>query len=264
MFKKIILIFTTAVFVSALGCGLWFLRNGEFMKIKEVKVSGTRMILPESIISLTEEKSARHGGFFGMILPGNHQLSYKNDKDLTELIKTRFPRVNDVSITRDYESQTLSIAISERKEEIIWCLASASDEREGYIPSCFWLDDEGFVIGEAPDSEGTLVFVVSDKTGKEVFLGKTIIAEDKLKNLTEAAKMIKDFGWAAKEITIDDTSMKEASFNLFSGQKIFVSLEQNSAVFGRPVINTITASGKWPEVEYVDLRIEGKGFYKLK
>jgi len=246
------------MFIFSAGVGLWFLRNGSFMKIDEIKVSGTRMVPPEDIISLIKSKNARHGGFLGFILPENHRLAYKNDEELTSLIKTQFPRVKEITIKKDYENRAISVAVSERHEKITWC----ADEGEARY--CFWLDEEGFVIGEAPDSKGELVFVISDKTGRKISIGTETIDQEKLQNLLESAKMTKNFGWATKEITIDDPLFKEASIIVSSGQKIFVSLEQNSAVSGRPILETLIASDKWPEVEYVDLRIDGKGFYKLK
>jgi len=282
LLKKIAFFFALAVFISLAGTGAWFLRNGEFMKIVEVKVSGTRMVSPDAVLDLVKGDDAKHGGFLGFVLPEDHRLAFKDDGELVGLIKSRFPRVKDVSIFRDYEGRSISISVSERREGIIWCSAPASpgsQQGESAEPqqggpdagnppdgtkNCFWLDGEGFVIGEAPDAIGTLVPVVTDRSGKEIFLGKVALPAEKLANLVKAEKMVSGFGWTAEETVIGDYLFKEAAITISSGQKLLISLERGPEEEGIPVLNAIVSSGSWPKTEYVDLRIEGKGFYKLK
>lgn len=279
LLKKIAFFFALAIFLSAAGTGAWFLRNGEFMKIVEFKVSGTRMVSPDAVLALAKGDDAKHGGFLGFVFPEDHRLAYKDDDELVELIKSRFPRVKETSIIRDYEARSISISVSERREEIIWCSASAlardrsaepqqnelgTDNPPDGVKNCFWLDGEGFVIGEAPDARGTLVPVITDRSGKEIFLGKMVLPAEKLANLVKAEKMISGFGWTAEETVIEDYLFKEAVIIISSGQKLLISLERGPEGEGVPILNAIVSSGSWPNTEYVDLRIEGKGFYKLK
>lgn len=268
LLKKIAFFFAVAVFIGAAGTGFWFLRNGEFMKITSVEVSGTRMVPAGDLLTLVKSGEVKREGFMGFILPEDHRLAYEDDEKISGIIKERFPRVKEVSIARNNDTRSISVEVSERKEKIIWCHASAGssdNERDGFaVNNCFWLDDEGFVIGESPDSEGTLVPVITDKSEREITLGKTIVSAEKLANLIEAEKMMKSFGWVAEETAVEDSSLKEAVMIVSSGQKILVSLERSPWEEGKPILSAIVASGKWPEVEYVDLRIEGKGFYKLR
>ena len=246
------------LFLSALGVGASFLIKGESMKIAEIKVSGTRMISSEEIISLIDGSEGKRRGLWEFIFPKDHRFIYKNNEELSGMIIAHFPRVKEVAIRRDYGRRLISVAVSERKEEIVWC-SSLND-----VKNCFWIDNEGFVIGEAPDSEGSLVTLVEDKTNREILLGKEAVTKDKLKNLIIASEMIKDFGWFAESIAITDPLLKEAFITISSGQEIIVNIERSPLTEGKAILNAIISSGKWPEIEYVDLRIEGKGFYKMK
>jgi hypothetical protein len=260
LFKKIVFFFVLAVILSALVLGVWAFIKGDYFKINEIKVSGTRMISPEETIALVNGEEGKRGGLLAFILPDNHMLAYKDNEDLINLIKSHFPRAKDVVINHDYKERLISIAILERTEKTIWCFVPESNEEK----RCFWLDNEGLMIGEAPYAEGSLVTIIEDKTGRKISLGERAFPEKELGYLLEVAKMIKEFNWATDEISVSDPLFKEAVVLLSSGQKTMVSLERSSVSEGKAIINAIVSSGCWPKTEYVDLRVEGKGFYKLR
>ncbi len=267
LFKKIIIFCVTLIFLIAVGAGVWFLRNGEFMKIVNFEVSGTEMISSEHIIALMEGDTIRHQGFLGLIFPQNHILTYQGNETIAELIMQEFPRVEEVIITRDYRNRSIRAHIIERDNKAIWCATAIKIPKRITNESnkhCVWLNDEGIVIDEAPYSQGTLVPVILDATGRNIFLGKTLIPHAKLTNLIVMTETLHEFGSAIKEIIIRNVELNEATITIDSGQKIFINLEHNLQAESRAIINAIIASNKWQSVEYVDLRIEGKGFYKLR
>ena len=73
-----------------------------------------------------------------------------------------------------------------------------------------------------------------------------------------------EFDFAITEIIISDQALNEATIVIDSGQKFFINLDLNLQAGARAIIDAIIASNKWSEVEHIDLRIEGKGFYKLR
>ena len=258
LIKKITIFFIVIICITVLGTGVWFLRNSDFMKVNEIRVSGTRMVSPEDIIKLIKSEDSRHDGLLRFILPKNHRFAYKNNEELFKLIQRRFPRVEKTTITHDYKNRTISIAVIEQREAITWCI-TPDDARH-----CFWLSDSGIVLGKAPDSHGTIIPVITDTTNRNIFLGRKLIDETRLKNIIEATEMFLEFNWAVEEIMIDNILLRNAIITINSGQKIFISLLRSPEIEGRPVLSEILLSGKWPRVEYVDLRVEGKGFYKLR
>ncbi len=69
--------------------------------------------------------------------------------------------------------------------------------------------------------------------------------------------------WHVLEAGITDRGLKEFYMNLGGGQKVLFStiFDPKSA---EPIISEIIKSSDWPLFEYLDLRVEGKGFYKLR
>jgi len=245
-------------FIAVLGTVIWFLIYGEFMQINKIKVSGTRMISPADIITLIQDGDSRREGLLGFILPENHKLIFRNNAELFQFIQKRFPRVATTNITHNYENRAIYIVITERHEAATWCV-TANNSRH-----CFWLNDEGLVLGKALDSRGTLIPVITDKTNRDIFLGRKLIDKEKLKNLIKATEMFSEFGWVMTEIVIDDSLLRDAVVTIASGQKIFISLLRSPETEGRPILNEMILSDKWSRIEYVDIRVEGKGFYKLR
>ncbi len=267
LFKRIVIFSVAFIFLVAAGVGVWFLRNGEFMKIVNFEVSGVTMIPAEDIISLMQGDIVRHRGMLGFILPQNHILAYQNNEKITELIKKQFPRVKEVVIVRDYSNRSMFARVIERNNKAIWCATAikipgriTNDNRK----HCVWLDDTGVVIGKAPYSKGTLIPVITDTTGGNIFLGRTLLSEIKLTNLIFMIETLREFDFAITEIIISDQALNEATIVIDSGQKFFINLDLNLQAGARAIIDAIIASNKWSEVEHIDLRIEGKGFYKLR
>ena len=258
LIKKIIIFLIIAGFIAVLGTAVWFLIYGEFMQINKIKVSGARMISPADIITLIQNGNSRREGLLGFILPENHKLIFKNNEELFQLIQRRFPRVATVNITHNYENRAIYIAITERREAVTWCITADNSMH------CFWLNNEGIVLGKALDSHGTLIPVITDKTNRDIFLGRKLIDEEKLKNLIKATEMFLEFGWATEEILIDDSLLRDAVVTITSGQKIFINLLRSPEAEGRPILDEMVLSNKWSRAEYVDIRVEGKGFYKLR
>ncbi|MCK9187280.1 MAG: hypothetical protein PHS16_00520 [Candidatus Colwellbacteria bacterium] len=258
LLKKAAYFLAALVLISSIGAGLWFFRNGEFIKINNIEVNGTVMIPPGEVIELIKGDTGHRGGFLGTILPSEHLFAYKSEEEIRSEIISLYPRIKNISVSKDLESKQILVSISERKEEIIWCKESETPR------DCFWLDNEGLIIGTAPDSKGTLVLVITDNTGRDIKKGEFAIEKYKLEHLSQMFELAKSLSWVIEKISISDPALKEALFDISSGQEIFISLERNPLTEGKPILDAIIAAGKWPQVDYVDLRIEGKGFYRVE
>jgi len=267
LLKKIAISFIAVFFLVATLTGVWFLRNGEFMKIVHFEVLGTSMVSPEDIIALMQSNDVLRNELIGFILPQNHILAYHNNEVLVNIIKKRFPRVKEAIIARDYQNRSISVYITERNNQVIWCstnLVMAGRPSLHKDKHCFWLDNTGVVIGRAPYSHGTLIPVIIDQTGRDIFLGRTLILQDKLTNLLSAIEMLEGFNWTITEIIINDAEFNELVITIDTGQKLFINILRDLQAEGRAILNTLVVEQKWPRIESVDLRIDGKGFYKLR
>jgi len=257
LFKKIVFFFFSAVLLAAIGTGIWFFRNGDFIKINNIEVLGTRMVPVGGVIDLITGAGGHKAGFMGFVLPDDHFFAYKSENEIAKSMISLYPRIKTASIEKKIGERKMVVSISERREKLIWCV-----DKEG-PRNCFWLDEEGFIMSGAPDSKGTLIIVMSDATGREIKEGGTAMSGEKIGRVIDTCNMIADFGWVIDKVTVSDFFLSEASIDISTGQKILISLDRDPITEGKPIIEMIISSGEWPDIDYTDLRIEGKGFYKV-
>lgn len=257
LIKRIFSIFIIVGSALAVGGCLWFFRNAEIFKISDIEISGNKIIPSADIEFLIKGEKCERKGFLGMILPKGHFMSYKKEEDISETISAAFSRIKEVKTDISALNKKITISVSEREKEAIWCLGASSPR------NCFWLDADGFVFSDAPDSKGAMIDIISDLTNRNISLGMTAIDGNRLRNIRSALRMVREFNWLADETIVEDSLIKEARVSILSGQKILISLDRDPSE-SKPILEAIISSGKWNQVDYVDLRIEGKGFYKLR
>lgn len=232
----------------------FFIYRSPSLRISSVEVSGNIAVTDEEILSVAHEMA--DGSFWSGILGGDHMFSWRRFSG--DGLKDRIFRLANASSKIDDERR-LVISVSEREETIIWCLAPSV---EGDPKNCFWVDGEGNIFAPGPDAEGALVRVVNDGTGRSLNIKDAPLSGSDMENFIKVSDMISEFGWVVSDITLSDVESKEMRFKLPSGQELYFSLATDPS-FGEPIVRSLMDSGEWQRVQYLDLRVEGKGFYKL-
>lgn len=239
----------------AILCGVgFFIYRSESLRITSVEVSGNVAVPSDEIIGVSREMV--ENSFWGKLLGGDHRFAWNAFSP--DVLKDRIFRLDEVSAAAD-EGRVFRIDVSEREEAIIWCLVPSV---EGDPKKCFWVDDKGNIFTEGPDAEGALVRVVNDRTGRSLDIKDAPLSGNDMDNFRKVSDIISEFGWVVSDITLSDAESKEMKFKLPSGQELYFSLATDPS-FGRPIIRSLMDSGEWQRVQYLDLRVEGKGFYKL-
>jgi len=68
---------------------------------------------------------------------------------------------------------------------------------------------------------------------------------------------------AVADMKIEDLRFQEINVEVLNGPEIKFSLGINP-FFGRTVVESLRKSGNWEKIEYLDLRVDGRAYYKLK
>ncbi len=169
-----------------------------------------------------------------------------------------FPRIDSYEIKKDLFGKNIEISIIEREEKTIWC-----SEGLDQVRNCYWMDDGGNIFGNAPESEGELIKVIIDKSGRAIEEGKSPFSVAELVNFNKMLTLVHKWGLAISSIYIQSADLNDIFFLLEENKEIYFNLDTDPD-FGDPVIKNLQNSGEWEGLEYLDLRIQGKGFYKLK
>ena len=214
-------------------------------KVREFRISGQDRLSDGSVLKILEPLvlNSRLSDFLGkenllawsrqdLNLPGTSLLSAK--------------------IRRDWIRQAVLIDIKERVPLGIWC---------GKTGSCYWLDEHGIAFEEAPETEGSLILIVYDNGAESIALNKRVAEERFSKNLTDILKAISKMSMPVKKITFDKI-LQELHIATYEGPDLFFSIrfnpELNIASF-----RSLQEKGTLKGMQYIDLRVENKIFYKL-
>jgi hypothetical protein len=268
--RKILLIF---VLFLALIIGLSFLAKISDLNIKDIKISGNKIIETKEIEEIVRNKIS--GNFF-WLFPKTNFLIYPKHRIETEL-KNKFKRIKNITVNnKDFEN--LEIIISEYEGEYLWCGATIPVSNEENTQKCYFLDSEGYIFDKAPYFSGQVYFKFygdsdfkqEDPLGKYFLrdkFAKLIVLKDTIRklNLNINSFSLQEFSENDSEgnfyISKDVAEAPKIIFKIDSDyQKIAENLQ--AALSTEPLHSDLQK--KLALLLYLDLRFGNKVYYKFK
>lgn len=244
--KLILLAVLLVGLLIVVGYGIFF---SDFFNIKAVEVIGNESVTSEEIIKAAEVAAVRAKTIYKLF--GSRNILFWAAKEMSEPMKN-IPQVASIKVVRDISAKSVKIKVVERKKFAVWC--------EG---ECFWIDEEGVIFSEAPETEGVLVRTVRVNSERRLQVGERPLLEKEARMFTEAVKFLDGFGLIISSMEIEDLRFKETRVKVSKGPTIYFSLIVNPS-FGKPVIESLKENGTWERVDYLDLRVDGRAYYKLR
>ncbi len=134
--------------------------------------------------------------------------------------------------------------------------------------SCFWLNKDGVSFNEGAKTSGNLVLVVEDKTNKELKVGEKLLDPKilgKINFLKE--ELANNFKIELGEIKTEDSNYSDFDFTTSEGWVLRLNLSENiykTLETLKQSLAEIKKSGPTSLLDYLDLRIQNKVYYKFK
>lgn len=224
-------------------------------KIRAIEVSGNREVEASEIKSKFNYQN--------IFLATENKI--KND-----LLK-KIPQIADIEVSKNFIKKSISLLIRERERLGIICQVEMVEDPESSdgaveerVKACFYVDKKGFIFEDAPQTSGSLILLIKDYSQRDFYLGKEVFEE-----------RIMEFVSKIKETLFLETGVRVSDFNILSypakelkvitgeGWYILFDLERGAE-------NQISALKAALEekienresLEYVDLRIENRVYYK--
>lgn len=162
-------------------------------------------------------------------------------KDFSGLL-LKDPAVKDFSLTKNLKNKSLTLHLRERQEKGILCLA-------GEEQSCFYFDDQGVVFAASPQTEGNVIFLIKDASGRLYNLG------DRILTLGSFSDLVAIWDSLAAHFHLDNVQVTAADLIIKSsaGWQIYL----NSGDLARikvAVQNLLQSDFDFGSLEYLDLR----------
>lgn len=258
-------------FLVFLFCGVNFyvFFFSYFLKVDKILINGIEEIDSQAIENEIIENFSKKRGYF---FPGdNFILIYS--KDLAENLQNKFPKIKTIKVKKIFPNE-IKIFITERKALFIWCRGDfiAEEIEQGKNNDCFLVDDEGYVYTSAdfnlPEVKENNLIKIYDGSRREISLGEKIISEEFLRFTFE----IKNLLQSNLEIKIKNYYHTPSRFS----QEIKIQTEEGWWLYfstNFPAIDAVKTLKLFLEkenninladIEYIDLRMENKIYYKLK
>lgn len=241
-----------------LGICAYLLLFSPFLDIERVSIEGNRDISGAEIASVVEKSF--DGKIFGYLPRSNFFLV--SEKNINDAVRNNFNGLEIESIEKKFPEDIL-VKVTERKTKLVWCSGGA----------CYSVDEEGLAYGGAAATEEELrsndFLTIIDDSARPVEIGKTKISPAYVGYLSEIRDIIRGNmglepaeGWHTPGLASGEVSVRTQE------SWILKLNSEMSAGETKKIIETVFEKELDPEkrknLEYLDLRIKGKVYYKLK
>lgn len=205
-----------------------------------------------------------------------NKFNYQNiflitDNEIKDNLFKKIPKIADLEISKNLIKRTVKLIIKEREKLGIVCQLEIGEDPESsdgageeQVKACFYIDKTGVIFEEAPQTSGSLILLIKDYSQRDFYLGKQVFKE-----------RIVNFISQAKEGLFSETSIRSLDFNILSfpvkelkvmtseGWYILFDLEreaENQILALKVALEEKIENRE--SLEYVDLRIENRIYYK--
>jgi cell division septal protein FtsQ len=244
--------------IAFLAISVYIFIFSPYLEINQVYVQGAEELKEVEIKKLAD--SFLEEKYFQVIPKKNLLLASKGE--LEKKLKNEFKKISSVEIKKIFPD-TIIISITERKALLIWCSGEA----------CFLVDEKGFVYSpadfESAEIKENNLIIVHDQSQSEIQSERPIFKP-------EFGKFLIDFREKAKDaldvqfdsnfetpraISGDLTGIASEGWKVNLNAEIEVDKEIGML---RIVMEKNIDPEKRKDLEYVDLRTEGKVYFKFK
>jgi hypothetical protein len=232
------------------------------LTVNTVTVEGVLVLSKEDVSTYAQQYIS---GSYWKIFARNNIFLYPK-KNLEKDLLIQFPRIKSVELVRSH-TNTLVVTIHEREPFALWCDTPPTEENT--VPTCYFLDTDGFVFTRSPQFSGDAYFKYYGILPFDGAIGSLYLAS------TTRFHELAHFVDVAKKLEISPLyiiSKNQDSFELyvFGGGKIIFDTTQGlpkvtdnmSILLKTP--NLIPRKNGMLDIDYIDLRFGNKLFYTLK
>jgi len=182
-------------------------------------------------------------------LGANNILIWDNSK-LDKFQKN--PEIASITIEKDYWHREIKINVSEREKFGVWCQPSF----------CWWFDRNGIVFSNAASSEGNLINKVDDLSNRQLKIGDQALEGKLLSNLIKVFSVLEKVDLGIRTLKLERPELQEVSTpSTGAGPVIYFSLRFDPS-FGLSAIESLKKSAGLNKLQYIDLRVENRAYYK--
>lgn len=248
------------LFLSFLGVSIYMLSFSPYLEVETVAVEGNRDIPSEEIIAKVDEVTG--GKYFGYLSKRN--IFFVSKKQINEKLKNDFSRLEVSAIEKKFPKAVL-IKVKERQPEMAWCSSGV----------CYVVDKEGLVYAGAnatdEELEKSRFLIIIDDNAQPVEIRKTTVSPEFIQYMKQIdAILIDGLGLSIEgNYHTPAISSQEVMVKIKEGEGWILKMSSLiSPEDTKKIIETVFDKElpveKRNNLDYLDLRVKGKVYYKLR
>lgn len=240
-------------FTSGFLTIMWAFFLSPFFKITDIKIPANDIVANENINQFIENELP-----FGL----GKNLFFMPKNELGADLAAAFPTITDIIIKKEL-FHSLNIDFERRIQIGFWCHPTGDEPR---ADNCYSFDKEGIIFKEAPLSEGSLILKIKDIKNQGL-IGDKMIDERDLKFILAFNDEIDKINrFRIMEFKIKPSPNIELEAITDKEWSIYLDKNQNPATTANNLLMILneTVKNKVSGLEYIDLRIPTRIFYKLR
>lgn len=253
--KRPLFVLLGIALAAIFGVGAWYILGLPALTVTEIDVSGTDIVPAEEVRQAVQKMLS---GRMGFIVPRSNFFAVSGGRVEKEL-RRQFSEVALAEVNKEFPHR-LVIRVEGRKLWGVYCERSPAAETR----SCAYLDGEGTAYDELGNFSGWLLPLIYGSSA--VRLGEPTVPKTALGFFEQAKTELAALGAHLLSLAFSTTTPDEVRLGLAEGWHIRVT-------FSRPIgewLGILQAvlekevGARRAELDYIDLRLGSKVFYKFK
>ena len=271
-------VLTVFLFIFAVGA-LYLIIFSQIFRINKISVSGTKEVKTDAIAKIAKEIL---DGFVLNKIPIDNPILLP-EQEIRQSILDIFPKIKGVILTKRLKDHTLVINVSEREPAAIWCrvlpqespaISSSSPEtiqapEQLNLPSpesCFFIDENGFIFNSAPILSGGAVPTVYEEGAQPLNIKGKVSNPKSLEFILAAKKELANVNLNLTDFVIKSQSLGDLEILTPEGWVIYLDITHPADIQINALKRVLQEEikEKRSRLEYIDLRVLNRAYYKLK
>jgi len=251
--KKLKILFSLLFLLTIILTAFWLIFLSSLLKIQNINFSDNTVLNRDDALNIISNIAP-----FGL---GENLLILSKSRLKSELAAT-FPFITDITIKKKL-FHTVIIYFYKRIQIGIWCRPAGGEPQ---ADNCYYFDKDGVVFADTPETEGSLILKIKDLSKNDILLGDKVLDNNQINFIIDFSSKVAEnnkFKILLFKIkpnpSVDLEAITDKNRSIYLDEKQYPAAVVNNllSILEEVVKNT-------GNLEYIDLRIPNRVFYKLK